>query len=263
LEVLKKASPKAVRWVVFTDPRFVLTSGARYLSDRGAVFLASSQLHKLSMSATAYGFRDSAPPAAVPASGVPAKTSDFAWFIFGSQMRLFPAGLEIRIFALRHRARTAGDEVVFVPAEKVLLVGRLFDPASYPDIDGAAGGDAAGWIEGLKQVADSVPVLKSAIPQAKPSPKTEPEKTLEEGIPVIPTLGEVSNLQNLKDLLDASQKLRNEVSRAVRAGRSCSSFLASSRASQYRNYANFDSYACRLFEDVSAEMNLKKSAGSK
>jgi glyoxylase-like metal-dependent hydrolase (beta-lactamase superfamily II) len=263
VEALKKSSSKAVRWVVYTDPSFVLTSGARYFGGRSAVFLASSQLHKLSISATAADSRDLAPSIAATAGGTPASRLDFAWFIFGGQMRLFPAGLEIRVFALRQKARTGGDVVVSVPAEKVLLVGRLFESASYPDIDTASGGNAVGWIEGLKQVVDSMPVLKSAIPQAKPYPKAEPEKTLEEGITVIQTFGEVSNFQNLKDLLEASQKLRNEISRAVRAGRSCSSFLASSRASEYRSYANLDSYACRLFEDLSAEMNRKKSAGSK
>jgi hypothetical protein len=263
MESLRKASPKGVRWVVFTDPRYVLTAGARHLARQGAVFLASSQLHKLSVSLVAADIGEPAAPAAAADGSTSGKLQDFAWFVFGSQMRLFPAGLEIRVLGLRQKARTAGDVALFVPAEKVLLVGRLFKPASYPEIDTASGGNAAGWIDGMRQIVDSVPVLKSAIPQAKPSPTTEPEKTLEEGIAVIPAFGEVSNLQVLKDLLDASQKLRNDVSRALRAGRTCSSFLASSRASQHRSQANLDDYACRLFDDLSAGTDWKKAAGSK
>jgi hypothetical protein len=60
----------------------------------------------------------------------------------------------------------------------------------------------------------------------KPEPKAEQEKTLEEGIIVIviSSHGEASNLQNMKDVLEACQKLRRDISRAVKMGRTCDSF---------------------------------------
>jgi hypothetical protein len=247
---LKSVTSKAVRWVVFTNPRHTHVSGARFFAEQGAVFLASAQLRKLSAYSPIKDSREPAAPNSTPKDGSLDKAPDNAWFIFDRQMRLFPSNLEIRIFALQREALTGGDVVVFLPAEKVLFVGSLYEYDRYPDIDAASGGNALGWIDGLKQVIDSVPLLKAAIPQAKPAPKLEPEKTLEEGIKVVSASGKASNLQNMKDLLDAAQKLRSEISRAVRAGRACDSFLASPNSSQYRNYGNLDSYACQLFEDL-------------
>jgi hypothetical protein len=114
--------------------------------------------------------------------------------------------------------------------------------ARYPDIDMDAEGSALGWIDGLKQVIDPIPLLKSAIPQAKPESKpksiAEPEKTLEEGITVISGRQGASNLQNMKDLLDAAQKLRNDISKAIKASRSRDQFFLSPAADPYRSYAN-------------------------
>ena len=165
-------------------------------------------------------------------------------------MHLFPQNLEIRITALEHKAQTGGDVVVYVPAEKVLFVGGLYEPARYPDIDTAAQGDASDWVDGLKQVVDSVPVLKPAIPQAKTESKTGIEKTLEEGIAVISGHGEASNFQNMKDLLNASQKLRADILKSIKGGRECEDFLNSSRANIYRSYSNFDTYAGNLCESL-------------
>jgi hypothetical protein len=170
--------------------------------------------------------------------------------------------------ALDRKALTGGDVILHIPAEKALFVGKFYEAARYPEIDNSAQGSAGTWAEGLKQVVDSVPVLKPAIPPksavpprsavspipAVPSsaaipPKAdskEPEVTLEEGIAVVSTQGEVSNLQNMKDLLSACQKLRADISKAVKSGRSCENFIDSARANIYRVYGNFDSYASQL-----------------
>jgi hypothetical protein len=114
-------------------------------------------------------------------------------------------------------------------------------------------------VDGLKQVVDSIPVLKPAIPQAKVDPKTEPEKTLEEGITVISAQGEISNLQNVKDFLSACIKLRADMAKAAKAGRrSCEDFINSSRADVYRSYGNFEAYATQLCETPAHSPELKK-----
>jgi hypothetical protein len=243
-DALKRLSSKPVRWVTFSSPRSAGSAGVRFFAEQGAMLLAGKQLRALS---TSIVIADAKPEAA---PGSSAGAASFPWLVFDRQIHLFPANLEIRITALQHIARTGGDVVVFVPAEKVLFVGGLYEPARYPDIDGVAQGDAAEWINGLKQVADSIPILKSAIPQVKPDPKTAADKSLEEGIAVISSRGDVSNLQNLKDLLSACQKLRTDMSKAVKAGRSCDNFLSSSRADIYRSYGNFDSYAAQLCESI-------------
>jgi glyoxylase-like metal-dependent hydrolase (beta-lactamase superfamily II) len=244
VDALKRLSAKPVRWVAFSSPRSAGSAGARFFAEQGAMLLAGRQLRALSASIMIAD----AKPAAAPGSSAGAVS--FPWLVFDRQIHLFPSNLEIRIAALQHRARTGGDVVVYVPAEKVLFVGGLYEPARYPDIDGVAQGDAAEWIEGLKQVVDSIPVLKPAIPQAKTDPKTAPEKTLEEGIAVVSSRGEASNFQNVKDLLSACQKLRTDISRAIKAGRSCENFLGSSRADTYRSYGNFDSFASELCEAI-------------
>jgi hypothetical protein len=161
-------------------------------------------------------------------------------------LHLYPSGLEVRLVSVQHKARTGGDLVLYVPDEKVLLVGDLYESARYPDIDYTSEGSALGWLDGLKQVMDSIPLLKSAIPQAKSETKPKQEKTLEEEVLVISSRDVVSNLQNVKDLLDGSQKLRRDISRAVKSGRSCDRFLASPVSYPYRSYGNLTSYAQQL-----------------
>jgi glyoxylase-like metal-dependent hydrolase (beta-lactamase superfamily II) len=244
---LKRVSLKPVRWVVFSNPRSARSGGGQFFAEQGAVLLGGAKLRAISSSL------------ATPDTGsVAGDLSAFPWLIFDTQIHLFPANMEIRIMALQHKAITGGDVVVHIPAEKVLFAGRVYESARYPEIDTAAHGDADEWVDGLKQVIDSVPVLKPAIPQAKVNPKTEPEKTLEEGIVVLSARGEISNLQIAKDLLSASQKLRAEIVKVVKAGRSCDNFINSSRADGYRLYGNFNAYATQLCESLSSASNPGK-----
>jgi hypothetical protein len=269
VDALKRLSSQKVRWVVFSSPRSARSDGARYFVEQGAMLIGSAQLRGLSPSAPGANAKESAAP-----SDNSADVPSYPWLIFDRQVHLFPSNLEIKIIALEQKAATGGDVVLYVPSEKVLLVGMLYEPARYPEIDAAASGNAGTWVDGVKQVVDSIPVLKLAIPskpavpsptallpkpaplqkpalpQAKVDPKTEPEVTLEEGIAVVSGQGEVSNLQNMKDLLSACQKLRTDISRAVKARRSCENFLSSSKANIYRVYGNFDAYAAQLCETI-------------
>jgi hypothetical protein len=241
VDALKRLSPKPVRWVVFSNPRSVDSAGVRFFAEQGAALLASSQIRALSKSSLGID---------VP----------FPWLVFDRQIHLFPSNLEIRITAVQHKARTGADVILYIPAEKVLFTGAFFEAARYPDINADMQGNAGGWIDGLKQVVDSIPVLKPAITQAvKPDPKTAvPEKTLEEGIAVVSARGEVSNFQNMKDLLSACQKLRADITKSIKGGRSCVGFLDSSRADIYRGYDNFNEYAARLCDSLSAPADKDK-----
>jgi hypothetical protein len=255
LEALKRLSLKPVRWVAFTDFRYSRNAGAKYLAERGAVFIASSQFRTVS--------KRLADPSEAKAS--------FSWLYFNRQMRLFPAGLEVRIIAVQSKARSGGDIVVFAPAEKILITGALFEFARYPEIDTEAGGDALGWIDGMKQVVASVPLLKSAIPpktavpqakplskpapkpEPKPAPSPTPEKTLEEGITIVSARGGASNLQNVKDVLESAQNLRDDLSRRVKSGRTCDDFLVSVGADPFRNFGNLDDYLAKLCRSLGSE----------
>jgi cyclase len=235
LEALKRTSMRQIRWVVGTEyrketwawPAPLLTQGASLLTSKG-VFLQAAQ-----------------PPAA--AAGC---------VVFGRQMRLYPGGIEVKVLAPEGKSRT-GDVVVFVPSERVLQVGDMFQAGSFPVIAENAGeGAALGWIDELKQVIDFVPLLKSAMPQQKADldklGPEEKEKTLEELVIVIPGHGAVANLQDMKDLLEQAQKLRAEMVRAVGAGRSRDSILASGALAPFRAVANFESFAGHLYEALAA-----------
>ena len=164
---------------------------------------------------------------------------------------------------------------MWLQSEKVLHVGDLFVPGSYPAIDTSEGqGSAIGWLEAMRQVIESVPVLKSAMPQPKappsklPPPKAPPsktppsktpqdpteaaleEKTLEEQVIVIPGHGPVSNLQEMKDLFETSRKLRLEAGRAAAARRSRDGFLASPGLAPFRVYENFEAFAAQLYGET-------------
>jgi hypothetical protein len=237
IEALKAVSAKAVRWVVFTEPGLSKNMSASLLAEHKPLLLSSSSQKGL-----------------FPKSGKKAEDSAeslaFSELVFNRQMRLFPSDLEVRIIALQHRARTGGDVVVFMPAEKVLFVGALYEAARYPDIDTSLDGNAAGWFDGLKQTIDAVPALKSAIPQAKVDPKLDKDKKPEEFITVLSAHGEPSNLQNMKDLLESTQKLRNEVARLVKRGRNLGDFLASPTSYPYRSYLNLASFATQLYTET-------------
>jgi len=251
---LRRMTSKAVRWVVFTDHHFARADGIHFFAEQGAQLLTSARLRDLSKRII---IRTDSKDATIPESGtnngILDALSAFPELIFDRQMNLFPSNLEIRILAIQPKARTGGDIVIHVPSEKVLFVGDLFETGRFPDIDTAYEGSALGWIEGLRQAINSVPLLKPAIPlQAKPELKSEPEKTLEERIAVVSARGRVANLQNMKDLLEVSQRLRNDILRAVRAGRTWDTFLASPISEPYRSYGNLASFAARLFEDLTA-----------
>jgi cyclase len=246
-ETLNRLSSKPVRWILFTDPRYMRATGALYYAERGAQLLAGARCRSLSAKMTDLGLKDVAESAEMGRNSEEMRS--FPWIVFDRQIHLFPSNHEIRIIALQNNAHTGGDVVALAPTEKVLFTGDLYEAARYPDIDVDSGGDALGWIDGLKQIIDAIPLLKSAIPQTK----ADPEKTLEEEITIISAHGEVSNLQNMKDLLGSAQKLRNDISKAMKAGRSQEQFLASPDADSYREVANFESFAARLFEALLAE----------
>jgi hypothetical protein len=238
MEALAAVTPKTVRWVVFTEPALSRNADTRFFAETHTLILAGARLLALS------------PPEPAHQSGSGSAAPSPDRLVFEGQMHLFPANLEVRILALQHKARTGGDVIVFVPVEKVLIVGRLYEAARYPDIDKAAGGSPVGWMDGMKQVIDSVPVLKAAIPAARSAakPEQEKEKTLEESVTVVSGRGEISTLQNMKDLLDSCKKLQNDISRAAKAGRTCSSFLASPGSDPYYSYGNLEPYATQLFD---------------
>jgi glyoxylase-like metal-dependent hydrolase (beta-lactamase superfamily II) len=259
VDALGRLSSKAVRWIAFTNPRFVQTAGTRYFAERGALLLAGARLQTLAESERKAG---SEYPDAMKDwlnhVALAAKPSPFRWLIFDEEMRLFPSDLEVRITAIPHRARTGGDTVVYVPAEKVLFVGDLYESARYPDIDTASDGSALEWINGVAQVIDSVPVLKSAIPEEGSEAGKEEEKTLEEGIAVVSSSGEVSNLQNMKDLLEACQRLERYVKRAVDRGRSYERFLTLASTGPYYSYGNLAAYTAQLFEELGTPAEKKQ-----
>lgn len=241
MTALKTVTSRPVRWVVITD--YQKAGGAAAIARQGAAFIDSRELDRLAGAAIA-----SDPiPAASPLPD--------SRYVFGGQLHLFPAGMEIRLMAVKGKARTAGDLVIFLPSEKILAVGDLYTPGSYPAIDNGSGeGTGLGWIDGLKEVIDSVPLLKSAMPQPKPDPAAlEPEKTLEESVIVLPGHGAPSDLQQMKNLLASAQKLRTEAARAVAAGRSSESFVNSLSVSSFGEYINYEAFAGLLYEELSTK----------
>jgi cyclase len=245
LDALKSVTARPVRWVVNTDYHHILNGGSDAFPAQGIALIGSDELDRL-----AYHASGTAP---LPDFYLMPKPPS-PRFLFGSQLRLFPEGIEVRLLAVNHKARTAGDVVVILPSEKVVAVGDLFTPWSYPVIDSEPGeGTATGWIDGLKQVIDAVPLLKSAMPQPKPEVEVppEPEKTLEELVVVIPGHGTPANLKDMKDLLAVAQKLRTEAGRAVRSGRMKEVFLKSLSYEAFGQYGNLESFAGQLFDDLS------------
>ncbi len=245
LNALKAATTRPVRWVLSTDYQQARSGEIQAFLKQGAAIISSKELDRLA----------SAAPAGDPAqTTAPAQERPNPRFVFGGQLHLYPAGIEVRIIAVKQKARTAGDVFVFVPSEKVLEVGDLFTPGSYPTIDAGPGeGSAAGWIDGLKQMIDAVPLLKAAIPQPKQEPPVPPgqEKPLEETVIVISSHGEPANLQQLKDMLATAVKLRTETSRAVAAGRSREDFLKSLSPEVFGTNSNLEAFAGQLFDELS------------
>lgn len=244
LNALKPLTARPVRWVVTTDYQRAITGGWATFLKLGAAVIFSKELDRLA------GAAPVSDPGQEPVSAPPRPNPRF---LFGQQLHLWPANIEIRILAVKAKARTAGDVVVFLPSEKVIATGDLFAASSFPIIDNGAGeGSARGWMEGLKQVIDFVPLLKSAMPQPKqetPVP-AEPEKTLEEQVTVIPGHGQAANLQQMKSLLASAQKLRTEANRALTAGRSRDAFVKSLDLTVFGEFGNLEMFAGQLFDDL-------------
>ncbi len=250
MKALQKISSKPVNWIVCTDYALAREGNSDLLGKQGASLLGGVEFWNLI---------DSAPKNEDAAAKAKSDTPDR--MIFGKQVRLFPDNLEIRVIAIQAKARTAGDLVVAIPAEKVLIIGDLFSPGSYPTIDASPGnGTALGWLEGMKQAIDAVPLVKSAMPAPKPDPSKPPpeEKTLEELIFVVPGHGPLSNLQEAKSLYDTALKLKGDAQRSVSSGRSREHFLSAVATGVYRQYANLEPFAGRLYDELLA---LKAKTG--
>jgi hypothetical protein len=258
LDALKRLTTKPVRWIAGTDYRFTRSPICPSFEEQGAVFVESQALQD---NATTIGEGTAVenPPSQAKAkepstADSNAPSANCSQLLFKNQMRLFPAGVEVRLFALEHKSHSAADMVVFVPNEKVLFVGDLFEHGNYPTIDASPGGGSAqGWLDGFRQAIDAVPLLKAAKPQPKVETKPGEEKSLEELVTVVASRGPSSNLLEMKSLLELSRKLRTEVTRAAKAGRDKDSFLASAAADQYRLYGNLESFVAQLFAEITAK----------
>jgi len=304
-ESLKTVTGGPVRWMIRTGFPYFQTAGVEYFSQLGAVLLTGSgqsvpsvpepgpstlpfQTQDPGFSQGDYNDPDNATIAFSGQTGSkPAffdtpelESSSVPQFIFKKDLYLYPDDLEIRIVELEQEAWTKADVFAYVPDEKVLFVGRLFEAFYYPDIDALAGGSALKWIDGLEQIINSVPLLISAIPPEKPDEEgenedgaetdkqevvegedvlveEEEEVTLEELIAVVSSRGDVSNLQIMKEMLEASKRLRNGLSRAVKAGRSCERYLNSSSTNPYRIYGNFSFFTTQLCNELTMENNME------
>ena len=258
---LRAITPKPVRWVIRTHEHADQPDDFDPFSRRDVTQIWSRQTPRPGPSA------DDDDPGF---GQTPESLSGRSYYTFKEQMHLFPSGLEVRILRLGYRAHTGSDIVVFVPSEKVLIAGDLYAPGRYPDIPEADNGSAIGWLEGLSQVIDSIPLHKAAIP-AEPDPteieqeqqdreKTETsgeaeleeqdEKTLEELVLVIPGHGEMSNLQEVKDLWRAARRLRSAAKRAITAGRSREQFVGHPSLTTVRNYENFRPFAELIYDEL-------------
>ncbi len=243
LAALRRVTSKPVRWCVCTDSRNVLAGGALALARQGTLVLISRDLTEVSRSAPTDWATDSL--SAAPRLRI----------AFKKQMHVFPADIEVRISALENKWHEGGSVTVFVPSEKVLMVGDIFAPESYPSMEGEPGRESAlKWLAAMKEVLESVPLLRPAMPQPRSDPAAPPEepKTLEELVMVMPSEGPASTLQALKDLLAQGQKLRSEVARAVAQRRSRNNFLESPAFASFRDLANFESFAIRLYDDLTS-----------
>ncbi len=257
LGALKKVTLKPVNWVVNTDYKYARSGGSAELARQGAVVLQSRELRRLAGpahkgdSAAATGSPEEKGSAAVERKGEADEE-----LAFERQIHLYPDNLEVRVFAVQFKAHTAGDVVVFLPSEKVLVTGNLFTAGSYPEIDREGGeGTALGWLDGMRQVIEAVPLLKSAMPQPKPDPTKPPpeEKTLEEQVIVVSAQGTLSNLQEMKNLYESAHKLRNEIAKAVGSARAKDNILTSQALSPYRSFYNLDPFAAQLLAELTAQ----------
>jgi hypothetical protein len=245
VEALKKAGSRPIRWFVCTDHASEPGGGELALSKQGALLITNAGLRESGLFRVKPDDKSADRPPDSPGPSL----------AFARQLRIFAGDLEIQVRAPEREWHQGGDAVVFVPAEKVLMVGDLYSPGSFPSFEHEQGtASAVAWLEALKQVIDMVPLLKSAMPQPKPEPEQEGEepKTLEELVVVIPAIGPLSNLQEMKDLLASGQKIRVDVARAVAQKRNRETFVDLPMFGPYRGLGNFDSFATRLFDELKA-----------
>jgi hypothetical protein len=258
LDALKRLTPKPVRWMVGTDYRSASSPICANFEEQGAVFVESRALQDLAAALGKGSAVENLPSQTKvkesSAAEVHGTSAACPQLLFKDQVRLYPSGVEVRMFALEFKAHSAADIAVFVPNEKVLFVGNLFEPGNYPTIDASPGGGSAKeWFDGFRQVIDAVPLLKAAKPQPKVETQPGEEKSLEELVTVVASRGTRSNLLEMKNLLELSNKLRTDVSRAVRAGRDKDSFLSSAAVDQYRSYGNLEAFVTRLFDELAGK----------
>jgi len=262
LEALREISTSPVRWIVYSSFHRAIEGGYRPLMKEGAKLVVPIEMDGLLFSGISVG-----PHSVIPALGFPlafkvrpfAAESSSARLVFEGEIRLFPENLEIRIISVAARATTAADVVVMVPAERVIQTGELYLPGSFPQIDteGQGRGDALGWIEAMRLMIAEMPVLRSAMPEPKFNLEgpPEPEKTPEEMISVVGGRGALSDLKEMKSLVDAAQRLRSQLTRAVRAKRSIGSLLESAALREYGGLGNLESYATLLYEALASSGN--------
>jgi hypothetical protein len=242
LEALKRVSVRQIRWAVATDSR--IGGGMARLADQGTALIGSSAQKEIPSSA-------------------------HLTMAFGRQMRLFPGGLEVRIMAVQHKAHSAADLAVLILAEKIVQVGDLYNQSAFPDIDEERdGGSAFEWVDGLKQLMDSVPLLKPAIPPvpktppkvpvAKTPPVPAPEKTIEEEFIVVTGHGARSNFMEMKALLEMAQKLRTDITRLAGGSLARENLITSPMLTTYRSYAGFENFALQLFDAARKKASEKK-----
>jgi hypothetical protein len=258
LDALKRLTAKPVRWIAGTDYRYIHFSVCSSFEEQGAVYLESLAMQDIVAAAGDGIAVENTSAQSRPKESVAAEehgaSATCPQLLFKSLVRLFPAGVEVRLLAIEHKSHSAADVAVFLPGEKVLFVGDLFEPGFYPAIDASPGGGSAqGWFDGFKQTIDSVPLLKAAKPQPKVETKPGEEKTLEELVTVVASHGTSSNLLEMKNLLDVSSKLRADVTRAVKAGKDKDSFLGSTAADAYRSYGNLESFVGQLFAELAGK----------
>ena len=119
-------------------------------------------------------------------------------------MTLYPDGKEIQVFHLGP-GHTSGDSVVYVPDENVVHMGDLLFDGVFPYLDPDGGADTANWIIAIDKVIARVPA----------------------DVKVIPGHGKVTDINALRRFQKYLRYTRDEVGRALAAGKSEAEALAS------------------------------------
>ncbi len=154
----------------------------------------------------ATGSSDSAPSAASielwpksrPRNGT---TSEQAAVVFGTGFTLAAPDREVVLFDLG-RCSTAGDAAVWLPAERILITGRV---TSNERVEATPDSDLVSWIEALHRLKGLAPVL------------------------VIPGRGGAGGADILDRQIEHLVALRDEVERGLLAGNSAAAIAAKSK----------------------------------